>query len=80
MEVLSDFPEDPNIIKLKNYIQFFKKKNSKLYNPTPSELKSWCHSHSSSTVDLNDDKSYNTPFVLDYMMVSMLKYITVITY
>lgn len=76
---LSDFPEDPNTVKLNNYIQSFKKKNNKLYNPTPSDLKSWCDSHSSSTVDLNNHETYNTPFVLDYMMVSILKFVPIIT-
>lgn len=43
--LLRDFPQDPNIIKLNNYIQSFKKKNAKLYNPTPTDVKNWCDSH-----------------------------------
>lgn len=71
--LLRDFSQDPNIIKLINYIQSFKKKNAKLYNLTPTDVKNWCDSHGPSTVDVCDDKTFNTPFVLGYIMVSGVK-------
>ena len=77
---LSDFPPDPNTTKLNNYIQSFKKKNAKLYNPTPSDLKTWCDSHGPSTVDFNNGETFNIPFVLDYMMVSESNFVLRITY
>ena len=70
---LHDFPQVPNIIKLNNYIQSFKKKNAKSYNPTPTDVKNWCDSHGPSTVDIYDDKTFNTPFVLGHIMVSGVK-------
>ena len=64
------FPLDPELPKLKNYIQAFKKKNGSAFNPTPHDLKEWCESHSAATVDVDKENTYNIPFVLDYLLVS----------
>ena len=66
----ANFPLDPEVPKLKNYIQAFKKKNGSAFNPTPHDLKEWCEKHSSATVDVDEEKTYNIPFVLDYLLVS----------
>ena len=65
----TSFPADPEISKLNNYIQAFKKKNSQKYNPTPNDLVEWCIRHSPSTVNSKDEGTHNTPFVLNYMLV-----------
>jgi hypothetical protein len=69
---IAKFPLDPAIGKLNNYIQAYKKKNAFQYDPTPNHLKNWCDSHGPSTVNINDDSSFNTPFVLDYILVSQM--------
>ena len=66
------FPPDPNVRQLNNYIQTFKKKNGSIYNPTPHHLESWCESHSPSIVSIDNEESFNTPFVLDFTLVSNL--------
>ena len=64
------FPDDPDIVKLNNYIQSHKRKNSTTYNPSPNDLKLWCMSHGSSVHNLTDDEdNFNDPFVLDYALV-----------
>jgi hypothetical protein len=67
------FPPDPQRRKVNNYIQAFKKKNGSIYNPTPHHLESWCESHSSSSVSIDNEESFNTPFVLDFTLVSNVK-------
>ena len=71
----ASFPPDPEISKLNNYIQAFKKRKSSKYNPTPNDLKEWCIGHGPSTVDAKDEGTFNTPFVLDYMLVR-IKHLT----
>lgn len=66
------FPLDPEIGKLNNYIQAYKKRNASQYDPTPKHLKIWCDLHSPSTVNINDVTTFNTPFVLGYMLVSKM--------
>ena len=64
------FPDDPDIVKLNNYIQAHNRKNSSIYNPSPNDLKLWCMSHGSIVRDLsNDEINLNIPFVLDYILV-----------
>ena len=64
------FPDDPDIVKLNNYIQAHKRKNSSIYNPSPNDLKLWCMSHGPIVRDLsNDEINLNIPFVLDYILV-----------
>ena len=65
----TSFPPDPEISKLNNYIQAFKKRKSSKYNPTPNDLEEWCIGHGPSTVNENDEETFNTPFVLNYMLV-----------
>ena len=66
---LKNFPLDPQLPKLKNFIQAFKKKNGSMFNPTPHHLKEWCERHCSATVDLEKEETYTIPFVLDYLLV-----------
>ena len=66
---LKNFPLDPQLPKLKNFIQAFKKKNGSMFNPTPHHLKEWCERHCSATVDLAKEETYTIPFVLDYLLV-----------
>ena len=66
----ANFPLDPEVPKLKNSIQAFKKKNWSAFNPTPHDLKEWCESHSAATVDVDKENTYKIPFVLDYLLVS----------
>ena len=66
------FSPDPKKKKLNNYIQSYKKKNGETFNPTPNDLELWCQSHGPSTANVLDDVSYNTPFVLDYTLVSSI--------
>jgi hypothetical protein len=70
---IAKFPLDPAIGKLNNYIQAYKKKNAFQYDPTPNHLKNWCDSHGPSTVNINDDSTFNTPFVLGYILVSQFQ-------
>ena len=65
------FSPDPEISKLNNYIQAYKKRKSSRYNPTPHVLEEWCIGHGSSTVNAEDEGTFNTPFVPNYMMVRM---------
>lgn len=60
---------DPEIGKLNNYIQNYKKKKSVQYYPSAHDLRQWCISHGPTTVDLNDEESFNTPFVLNHLIV-----------
>ena len=66
----ANFPLDPEDPKLKDYIQAFKKKNGSAFNPTPHDLKEWCERYSSAAVDVDEENTYNIPFVLDYLLVS----------
>ena len=61
--------DDPKISVLNNYIQNYKKKKSAEYYPSANDLKEWCDSHSPTSVDMDDKETFNTPFVLDYIMV-----------
>lgn len=63
-------PRDPKKSVLNNYIQAVKKKNSAEYDPTPKHLKEWCEQHSPSIVDVSNQETFNTPFVLGYNLVS----------
>jgi hypothetical protein len=63
-------PSDPKYSVLNNYIQSLKKKNSSVYDPTPKNLKDWCELHSPSIVDVSNQETFNTPFVLGYNLVS----------
>ena len=54
---LKSFPLDPQLPKLKNFIQAFKKKNGCMFNPTPHHLKEWCERHCSATVDLEKEET-----------------------
>jgi hypothetical protein len=74
------FPLDPEIGKLNYYIQAYKKRNTSQYDPTPNHLKNWCDSHSPSTVNINDVSTFNTPFVLGYILVSKLFFWTSYSY
>jgi hypothetical protein len=65
----ADFPPDPELPKLKNFIQAYKKKNGYTFDPTPHNLREWCERHSSATTDLEKEDTYNIPFVLDYLLV-----------
>jgi hypothetical protein len=65
----ASFPPDPEVSKLNNYIQAFKKRKSSKYNPTPNDLEEWCIGHGPSTVNAEDEGTFNTPFVLNYMLV-----------
>jgi hypothetical protein len=65
------FPSDPPTMKLNNFIQAYKKKNVFLYNPSPTNLVEWCSQHSPSSVDITNETTYNTPFVLGYKSVSI---------
>ena len=57
-------------MKLNNYIQAHKSKNSSIYNPSLNDLKLWCMSHGPIVCDLsNDEINLNIPFVLDYILV-----------
>jgi hypothetical protein len=69
---IDHFPLDPEIGKLNNYIQAYKKRNGSQYDSTSNHLKIWCDSHSPSTVNINDVIMFNTPFVLGYMLVSKM--------
>jgi hypothetical protein len=68
----ASFPPDPEISKLNNYIQAFKKRKSSKYNPTPNDLEEWCLGHGPSTVNAEDEGTFNTPFVLNYMLVRII--------
>lgn len=67
---LAHFPPDPPIMKINNFLQAYKKKKSNVYNPTPLHLTSWCDDNGPSTVDKEDESTYNTPFVMGYQSVS----------
>lgn len=70
-EVLN-FPPDPVLSILKNYLAKYKKSLASKYRPSYQDLKDWCITHSPSTVDKYNVESYNTPFVLNYHMVNTL--------
>jgi hypothetical protein len=63
------FPDDPDIMKLNNYIQAHKRKNLSTYNPSPNDLKLWCMSHGPLLCNLTDESNFNDPFVLNYALV-----------
>lgn len=67
-----NFPADPNMSKLNNFIATYKKSNACVYNPSLSDLVSWCEAHGPETVDERSKESFNTPFVLDYFLVNLL--------
>ena len=69
------FPADPNMSKLNNFIATYKKSNACVYNPSLSDLVSWCEAHGPETVDERIKESFNTPFVLDYFLVNLLCYV-----
>lgn len=63
---------DPKKDKLNNHIQALKKARKSMYNPSATDLKNWCLSHGPSTVNVDNEATYNTPFVLNYEVVSFL--------
>ena len=66
----AEFPTDPDIKKLNNFIATYKKSNACVYNPSLSDLVTWCEAHGPQTVDEKNMESFNTPFVLDYFLVN----------
>ena len=69
---LSIFPSDPVKTKLNYVIQKIKKQKGYVNYPTPRLLKDWCELHGTTTVDLNNEATHNTPFVIRYKLVSFL--------
>ena len=67
----ASFPPDPETSKLNNDIRSYKKKRFSRYNPTPHDLEKWCIGHGPSTVNSEDEGTFNTPFDLNYMMVRL---------
>ena len=63
---------DPERMKLNNYIQALKKKKTSINNPSANDSVKWCQSHGQDTVDIADDASFNTPFVLRFNAESFI--------
>ena len=61
---LSIFRSDPVKTKLNYVIQKMKKQKDYVNYPTPRLLKDWRELYGTTTVDLNNESTHNTPFVL----------------
>lgn len=68
---LALFPPDSERSKLNYLIQKLKKQKGYVIYPTSRLLKKWCDDHGTTTVDINNESSLNTPFILRYKLVRL---------
>jgi hypothetical protein len=57
------FPKAPPLKVLQNFIQNMRAKSGQS-KPTPADLIAWADKHSPDTVDMGDESTWDTPFVL----------------